>query len=110
MNYSIDPIPNGFDGVLRAFFIGMIQDLPGIEQETISTLADGASTTVSHSEADGYSTTTIKKMLVQIFKSTGVKCTDDEVEIDLSTSATTITITNNSGAALSNLTVNMCFR
>lgn len=110
MNYSIDPIPNGLDSVLRGWLIGVIQDLPGIEQETISSLADGASTTVSHGEADGYSSSTVKKMLVQVFKSSGVKCTDSEVTIDLSTSSTTITITNNSGSTLTGLTVNMVFR
>lgn len=103
MNWAFDPVPNYIEVNLRDWLRSIVEDSVGIEQETITTLAAGASTTVSHSETD------TNQILVQVYKTTGEKCTDSEIGITI-TDKETITITNNSGAALTNLTVNMCFR
>jgi len=103
MNWSFDPIPPELEGILRGWLFSMVHDSTGIEQGTITTLANAASDTVSHSETDS------DQIVVQVYDSGGVKLKDTEITITL-TDSETVTITNISGAALTDLTVNMCFR
>jgi len=103
MNWSFDPIPPELEVILRGWLFSMVHDSSGIEQGTIATLANGASDTVDHSETDN------DQIIVQVYNSSGVKLKDTEVTITL-TDSETVTITNISGAALTGLTVNMCFR